>query len=314
MAALLALLSSVLWGVTDFFGGVASRRSNPIRFAVLATPLGLPILFAFALVVPGTLSPAAIWTGVAAGSFGVFGLVLLYVVLAAGPMGVMSPVTAVVSAMAPVTFGLAGGERPGVIAYLGMALAVVAIVLVSLESSPEAPVDAAQSSTPAGTGHGLSVEIVTGHTATGAAVTERIPVLPRVLALAVLSGALIGLFFAFIGIAPKDSGVWSVLIARIVGSVIVLTIGAVLYRRTVVDKGILRLAVIVGVLEPTANVLYRLSAQSGMLAVVAILAALYPAATVVLARFVLHERLRPVQLVGMLLALVAATMLGVATI
>jgi drug/metabolite transporter (DMT)-like permease len=314
VAALLALLSSVLWGVSDFLGGAASRRADPIRFAVLSTPLGVPLLVVFALVVPGTLSPGAIWAGVAAGVFGVFGLLLLYVVLAAGPMGVMSPVTAVISAMVPVTFGLAGGERPGAIAYLGMALAIVAIVLVSLESSPEAPMETAQSSRPPGTGHGLSVEIVTGHTATGATVTERIPVQPRVLALAVLSGALIGLFLAFIGIAPKDSGIWSVLIARLVASVIVLTIGAMVYRRTVIDKSILWLAVIVGVLEPAANVLYRLSAQSGLLAVVAVLAALYPAATVVLARFVLHERLRRVQLAGMLLALVAAIMLGVATI
>ena len=134
------------------------------------------------------------------------------------------------------------------------------------------------------------------------------------LALAVLSGALIGLFFAFVGIAPKDSGIWSVLIARLVASLIVLTIGAVVYRRTVIDKGVLWLAVIVGVMEPTANVLYRLSAQTGMLAVVAVLAALYPAATVLLARFVLHERMRRIQLVGMLLALVAAILLGVATI
>lgn len=239
---------------------------------------------------------------------------LLYVVLAAGPMGVMSPVTAVIAAMVPVAFGLAGGERPGMIAYLGMALAVVAIVLVSLESSPETIVEAAAPGKPAETSHGLSAERVTGHTASGADVIERIPVQPRMLALAVLSGALIGLFFAFIGIAPKDSGTWSVLIARVVASVIVVTIGAVLYRRTVFEKRIMWLAVLVGVLEPTANVLYRLSAQSGMLAVVAVLAALYPAATVLLARFVLHERLRRVQLVGMLLALVAATMLGVATL
>jgi drug/metabolite transporter (DMT)-like permease len=210
------------------------------------------------------------------------GILLLYKVLAAGPMGVMSPVTAVVSTIVPVAAGLLRGERPGLQAYLGMALAVLAIVLVSVE--PRRDDDA-------------SHQVVR----------------PRILALAVLSGLFIGGYLTLIALAPADSGVWPVLISRIASSVVIVGIAVARFRRATFARSVLWAALVIGVLDSFANATYRLASQEGLLAVVAVLVALYPAATVLLARYYLHERLRPVQQVGMVTALAAAVLLALPT-
>lgn len=279
MAALLALLSSVMWGVSDFLGGVASRRLDPLRVTVLSTPIGVLPLVVVALITPGTMSSGVVWVALGAGVAGMGGILLLYVALSAGPMGVMSPLTAVVSAIVPVSVGLARGERPGGLAYVGMALAVAAIVLVSVE--PTRDDDATH---------------------------QRIR--PQILAVAVLSGVLIGLYLTFIGIAPADSGVLPVLGSRLVSAVLIGAYVLLRFRGATFQAVVFWPALVVGLLDASANALYRFAVQAGMLAVVAVLAALYPAATVLLARFYLHERLRLAQQLGMVAALAAAALLA----
>lgn len=268
-----------MWGVSDFLGGAASRRTHPLRVAMLSVPIGIVPLVLLMLVVPGRLSPPLFWVGLVAGLAGVAAILLLYAVLAAGPMGVMSPVTAVVAAVVPVGVGLSIGERPRPVAYLGMALAVAAIILVSVE--PRHDDD-----------------------------SEHQRVRPRILLYAIASGVLIGVYMSVIGTAPADSGLYPVLLSRCVSAAGVVVLALIRFRGGAYDRRILVPAIWIGALDATANALFRLSTQSGLLAVVAVLASLYPAGTVLLARFYLHERLRPAQQVGMATALAAAALLA----
>lgn len=281
MAALLALVSSAMWGVSDFLGGAASRRTHPLQVAVLSVPIGTIPLLVLMLVVPSRMSLPLVWVGLGAGVAGLVAILLLYVVLAAGPMGVMSPVTAVVAAVVPVGVGLALGERPRPMAYVGMAMAVVAIVLVSVE--PRRDDD-----------------------------SEHQRVRPRILLYAIVSGVLIGVYMSIIGTAPADSGLYPVLLSRCLSAAGILVLALIRFRGRAYHPGILVPAIWIGLLDATANALFRLSTQAGLLAVVAVLASLYPAGTVVLARFYLHEKLRPAQQIGMVTALGAAALLALA--
>ena len=284
MPALLALLSAMLWGVGDFVGGLASRRSTPLQTLVVTTPAGLLLVVPFAIVIGGEVTGSVV-PGLVAGLFGSFGILLLYAALSVGPMGVVSPVSAVLGAAIPVVVGLARGERPGAAAYLGMALAVVAIVTVGLE--PEAPTDDA--------------------------VHQRVT--PRALLLAIGAGLGIGAFFSIVALAPKDAGVYPVVFARSMSTVVLMGLGLVvaLRRRTTYlphSTSVRWQSVLAGGLDAGANAVYVVAAHTGLLSVVAVLGSLYPATTVVLARFVLAERLRPMQVVGMVTAIVAAVLLA----
>lgn len=285
MPALLALVSAMLWGVGDFLGGLASRRSTPLQTLILSTPAGLLLVLPIAFLVPGDAAGSAV-PGLVAGAVGSIGILLLYAALSLGPMGVVSPVSAVLGAAIPVASGLLRGERPGTWAYVGMALAVVAIITVGLE--PSAPTD----------------------DSTHQRVT------PRALLLAIGAGVGIGLFFTVISYAPSDAGLWPVVFARSMSTVILVALAVVVAvrRRTPLlppTTQVRWLSVATGGFDAWANGVYVIAVQTGMLSVVAVLGSLYPAATVLLARYVLAERLRPAQKIGMVTALVAAVMLAV---
>ena len=284
MPAVLALLSALVWGVGDFMGGVASRRSTAEQTLVISVPAGLLCIIPLAALVGGSVA-SSVLPGMLAGVFGGFGILMLYAALALGPMGVVSPVSAVLGAAIPVMVGLLRGERPGVAAYVGMALAVVAIITVGLE--PSAPTDDA--------------------------VHQRLA--PRALLLAIGAGTGIGLFFTVIALAPSDGGLWPIVFARAMSALILVTLGVVTARRRrapvlALASSTRWLAVGAGATDVAANAFYLVAAQTGLLSVVAVLGSLYPAATVLLARFVLAERLRTTQKVGMVLAIVAAALLA----
>ena len=284
MAALLALLSALVWGVGDFVGGFASRRSTALQTLVITTPAGFVAVLPVALLLGGNAADSVL-PGVAAGLAGGLGILLLYAALSIGPMGVLSPMSAVLSAAIPVVAGLARGERPGPWAYLGMALAVVAIVTVGLE--PSSPTDDERH--------------------------QRVSL--RALLLGVGAGVGIGLFFTFVALAPADAGLYPAVFARGTSSVllVVLGVGHALIRhvdlvpRVRIVQG---QAVLAGVLDIAANALYVLATHTGLLSVVAVLGALYPAATVLLARLILAERLRRAQSFGMATALAASALLA----
>ena len=284
MAAILALISALVWGVADFVGGFASRKSTPLQTLVLTTPAGMAFIIPVALILGGNRSGSAL-PGIAAGVCGGFGILLLYLALSAGPMGVLSPISAVLGAAIPVIVGLFRGERPGVLAYVGMALAVVAIITVGLE--PSNPTD-----------DGTHQRVT-----------------PRALAYALGAGVGIGFFFALIGLAPTDAGLWPVVFARTTSTVVLVSIAFIVARRlrtpVLPPDSVTRWQALgAGVLDVGANAFYVLAVHLGMLSVVAVLGSLYPAATVFLARFVLAEHLRPIQIFGMVTALVASALLA----
>ena len=284
MPALLALVSAMVWGVADFVGGLASRRSTPLQTLVLTTPAGLVLVVPLALLVGGDPRGSAL-PGVGSALFGSMGILLLYAALTIGPMGIVSPVAAVIGAAIPVVVGLLQGDRPGTAAYVGMVLAVVAIVTVGLE--PQAPTDDSRHQ----------------------------KVSTKALLLAIASGIGIGGFMAVISQAPDDSGLWSVVWARGTSTVIIAVLGGVVALRSrtpylAPGRSIRVQALSAGVLDVGANALYVLALQVGLLSVVSVLGSLYPAATVLLARFVLAERLHLMQKVGMVTAILAAALLA----
>ena len=284
MPALLALVSAMVWGVADFVGGLASRRSTPLQTLVLTTPAGLVLVVPLALLVGGDPRGSAL-PGVGSALFGSMGILLLYAALTIGPMGIVSPVAAVIGAAIPVVVGLLQGDRPGTAAYVGMVLAVVAIVTVGLE--PQAPTDDSRHQ----------------------------KVSTKALLLAIASGIGIGGFMAVISQAPDDSGLWSVVWARGTSTVIIAVLGGVVALRSrtpylAPGRSIRVQALSAGVLDVGANALYVLALQIGLLSVVSVLGSLYPAATVLLARFVLAERLHLMQKVGMVTAILAAALLA----
>lgn len=283
MAALLALLSSLSWGTSDFMGGLAARRVGSVRVLAVSYPAGAVLITFLALVIiPGQWTWNAVWIGLLAGSVGALAIGLLYAALARGQMGIVSPITAVLSGAVPVVVGVVLGEALSALALGGVAVAGVAVVLVSRESGPH----------------------------------RRTPL--RAMLLAVGSGLAIGVYLSVIGTAPSDSGIWVATMGRWFSTILVLGILWVLIRRSkgnsVADRPAFpwNLALAAGALDALANAVFQLAAQRGLLAIVAVIGSLYPAATVILARLLLKETLSRIQLVGVVLALMAAAALALA--
>ena len=309
IAAVLGLLAAASYGSADFLGGLAARRIAPLRVTAIAAASGLVLLALLLLVVPGTASTAAVGWGLLSGVAGAVALALLYACLALGPMSILSPLTAVVSAIVPVGVGLAQGSRLGGAGWAGIALALVAVVLVGFVPDPTAPRPSA-----------------------------------RGLLMALGAGAGIGLVLVFLDRTPDDSGLVPLVANR--SANLVLTGGAVLVlllvarvrgRTRAAEPGraplrqqgeggaapvaeaaphllplrrALGLALACGVADSGANVLILVGLRVGDLTVMSVLTALYSAATVVLAAAVLRERLTRAQVGGLVLALGAAALLA----
>lgn len=299
IAALLALVGALVYGAADFLGGLAARRLRPVAVTATAALSGLLLLALAYPVLGGVWSATDVLWGALSGVTGALAIGLLYACLAIGPMSILSPVTAVVSAIAPMMWGLiVGGERLTVLGYAGLALALVAIVLVAL----------------------LPGEAIARPSARG-------------LLMAVGSGLSIGAFLILIDQTSEASGIVPLLLNRGVNAVItgaiVVSILVVARRRGVRATAALgtaqgaagremaagrawRIALVCGLVDAAANVLLLLSLRAdGDLAVVSALTALYPAGTVLLAAIVLGERIARIQWIGLLLALVAGALLAI---
>ena len=276
MPALLGLLAALGYGLSDFIAGMLSRR---MHFAVVAVIAGAAAPFVTlvavgvtAPVVPG--SGALLW-GAVGGAGVALGTLALFRGLGRGRMGIVAPVSALTAVVLPVIFGVVSGDRPPVLAWIGVVLAVPAIWLVS------------------STGHEPSVASAGG---------------PRI-ATSVSDGLLAGAGFAVLYISLKlagdGSGLWPVL-ANEIAALIILVVALVLLlpmieRRRPSSRDVAASA-LVGVIGALATVSYFLAAQAGMLSIVAVLTSLYPAATVVLAMTVAHETVGRRQRVGLLAA------------
>jgi drug/metabolite transporter (DMT)-like permease len=198
--------------------------------------------------------------------------------LGAGPISVVSPLTAMLTAAVPVGVGVALGDRPGLVAAVGIGLAMVAVVLVSRQATDED---------------------VTPHRFT-----------TTVAALTIGSGLAFGLNFALIHQAPVESRLWPLLFARLSASILVIVVAAASGNLRVPSGKPLRLALTLPVLDAGANVAMLLPLHASLLSLTGVLISLYPAATVVLAMMVLRERVTRWQTLGMVLAGASVAMIA----
>jgi len=277
VAALLALIASLTWGVADYMGGIASRKASPTQVLVVAYPSGAVIITLMAfLAVPGEFSSdAALW-GVLAGSIGALAVALLYIALSRGPMGVVSPITAVMSGAVPTAVGLLNGERLTLLGITGIAIAALAVILVSREKG------------------------------------EHVKVAPSTILISIASGSAIGLYLSALSLAPEESGIWAATVGRWTSSILVAVVVFAVIKNFTRNGFPWMLAIVSGFLDATANAVFQLASQRGLLSIVAVLGSLYPATTALLARFLIQERLSRIQIVGVLLAFLAAALLALA--
>jgi drug/metabolite transporter (DMT)-like permease len=286
LTVVIGLASALVYGSADFLGGLAAKRMSAVLTTAIVALIGFAALGLAALATGGTWSAAAVLLGALSGVTGAIAIGLLYACLAIGPMSILSPLTAVVSAIVPVTVGLFGGERLGTVGYVALGLALVAIILVGF-------------------------------------VPESGAVRPSIkgVLMAVGAGAGIGAFLIIIDKAPDDSGLIPLVFNRAVSAAIMFTVFLATWliarrRRAGEDPepvawrtGLL-LALGCGLLDALANVGLLVGIRLGELSVIAVLTALYPAGTIILAAIVLKERIAPVQYVGLVLAIAAAGMLA----
>ena len=281
----IGLVSALVYGTADFFGGLAARRIGAVLATAVAAATGLLVVLALLPFVGGTWSTEAVLLGALSGLTGAVAVGLLYACLAIGPMSILSPLTAVVSAIVPMAVGLARGEAVGMLGGVALVIALVAVVLVGF-------------------------------------VPERGAVRPslRGVLMAIGSGLAIGAFPVIMDAAPDDSGLVPLLANRVVNPTVMFAVVLVLViaarrrgrpprPRADLMAGV-KLAVICGVFDALANAGLLWGIRIGDLSVIAVLTALYPAGTIILARIVLKERIAPVQAVGLVLAIAASAMLA----
>lgn len=276
MAVVLALAAACSWGTSDFLGGLAGRRSErdiSLATSLAASAIGFVGLLGVAWLVGGArLTTADVLHAAAAGVGGAVGVALLYRGLAIGVMGVVAPITGVGAAALPVLVGTATGEAPTTIAWVGVVLALVAIVLVSREPNR------ASTGMP---GRGL-----------------RTPGVPE----AIGSGIGFGVIFVMLERTSEAANLWPLVPMKATSIVVLVAFGLIVTRPLLAPRPVWPLLLGVGVLDNLANVTYLLATRRGLLALVAVVSSLYPVFTVVLARLVLDERLARHQVAGLALA------------
>jgi drug/metabolite transporter (DMT)-like permease len=313
-SAILGVLGALVYGSADFLGGLAAKRLRSVTVTAIAAVAGLALLLLAYPFLGGRWTAADVAWGSLSGVFGVVAIVLLYACLAIGPMSILSPLTAVVSAIAPMLWGLlVKGEQLDGIAYAGLAVALVAVVLVGFIPGQ----------------HAVRPSL-------------------RGVAMAIGSGVAIGGFLVTIDQTADASGLVPLIVNRGVNGAITWIIVGVLAvtatrRRTMLELPLgatptghadlelatssgtaprtaaagqpvtavrlgVVLAVACGVVDSIANVLMLVALRLGDLSVVSVLTALYPAGTILLAAIVLRERIAPVQWIGLALALASGAM------
>lgn len=284
LSAVTALLGALVYGGSDFFGGLAAKRMRAEKVTAINSIAGLATVLVASLFLGADYSPEAIGWGAAAGAVGAIALALLYACLAIGPMAILAPIMALVSALVPIAIAFIRGERLSAFGYAGMVAGLIAIVLICFVP---------------GTG---AVRPTT-----------------RGVVMAVGAGAAVGLYISFIDFSPADSGVAPLVLVFLVAGILTWLVVAV--RRIATGpapateltwRGPVAYATYSGLGDALASVLFLVALRLGSLSVVSVLSALSPAGTILLAAIVLKERVAVVQWIGLGVALVAAALLALA--
>jgi drug/metabolite transporter (DMT)-like permease len=267
-----SLAAVLLWGTSDFIGGYAVRRANAFVFTAIVHGSGM----AFMLVIVGFAHAtfprgSTVSWALAAGVLGGLSLAVFYRALAAGNMGIMAPVSAVLSAAIPAVAGIIWEGLPGMFALLGFALAGLGLWLVSRSED---------SARPAGLG------------------------------LAILAGVGFAGFYVCIRQAGTGSALWIALLSRVASFAVTAAATLFAARVWSMGRSLAGLAVLAGCIDVSGSVLFIRASQTGRLDVAVVLSSLYPAVTVLLAWIILKERLSAWKLVGVLAALAAVPLIA----
>jgi drug/metabolite transporter (DMT)-like permease len=274
IGALLALVSAVFFGAGDFCGGLAARRASPYQVLALTSAVATALMLLMVLVTgEGWPSGAALLWSCLAGLSGAVGLAALYKGLSAGRAAVVSPVSGVVAAILPVAAaGLTQG-LPETAQLVGFVVALPGIWLVSSSNSGESKEGTL-----------------------------------RALGLGLLAGLSFGLFFIFLARVPAGAVFGPMAAAKgaaLLGALVLIAI----MRQPFALPRANPVALLAGVLDPTANTLYMLAIRYTRLDIAAVLSSLYPAVTVLCSRWLLKEKITPAQWGGLILSVAAIALI-----
>jgi drug/metabolite transporter (DMT)-like permease len=288
LTAILGLLTAVTYGAADFFAAIASRKIRVVEVTALASLSGLIILTVLLPFMGGTFSSEAFFWGLMGGLSSVVALLCLYASLALGPISIISPLGALVSAIVPAIIGVSLlGESFSVLGWVAIALALVAVVLVGFVP-------------------GENVNLPK----------------PRAIVLAIGAGIGIGIAVSSLARSPHDSGIAPIIVMRttaalLLGAIVLITAlrnrnSSANNARTPITSRVLLTIAAAGSLDAGANIFFTLASRSGSLTVVGVLTALYPLGTILLARLVLKEHVATTQKIGIALTLTASLLLALA--
>lgn len=276
MVVFYALLSAAAFGTADFLGGFSSRKNHVIATVFWSQGAGLlTVLIAAPIIGAQNVSLADLLFGMAGGISGAFGVLYLFKGLSTGMASIVSPVAALTGAAFPVLFGFLTGERPPLLTWAGVVLLLPAITLMTWEKEEKSD-------------HVL-----------------------QSLRYGLLSGTLFGAFFIFLSQTSGSSGMWPLAAARASTVPLFLILTHFKGIRIKLIPGTKRITLVSGFLDMAANVFYLLAARTGYLIIAVILSALYPAQTVVLHKFILHEKLTIFRISGLILSIVGAVLIGI---
>lgn len=276
IAVALALAASLSWGIADFGGGIGARRVQIVWVLVVSQAAGLALVGLLALAtLPQPPSGRELAWGVFGGAMGAVGLGSFYRALAVGTMGIVGPISAT-GAIVPLAYGLARGEHPSVLQGVGIVAAVGGVVAASLEPLPER------------TGRKLATGV----------------------GLALLAALGFGASILGLNRVSQAGVVWGTLTLRLTVVPLVCLAALLLRPSSARLRASLPILVAAGLFDTGANLLYGSSARHGLISVVSVLGSLYPVVLVVLARFVLAERIARPQLAGVALALAGVALIS----
>ena len=284
MTIVFGLLSAFSYGYADFVGALAAKRIRAVAATTYSFTVGLVLALVLSVFVGADYSAQTIQAGIYAGVCSAVAISCLYAALALGPISIVSPLTAVVSAVIPVIFDVVAGQKLSSFAVVAVIVILIAVVLVGF-----VPGDKVQ--------------------------------LPSLPAFVYSIGAGLGFsgIFVFLDSTGSDSGLAALVVMRVVGLVLLIAGLLVLWLRqpqkpfieSLTDWKLAGLVILAGIGDVLGNVTFLVATRSGALAVAAVLTALYPVGTILLARVFLKERIALSQGAGIVLALGACALLAI---
>ena len=284
MTILFGLLSAFSYGYADFVGALAAKKVRALAVTTIAFVFGLFVAIFLCLFFGASFEPNVIQIGIYAGICSAAAITFLYAALALGPISIVSPFTAVLSAVIPVLFDVASGQQLSSFALVAIVLILGAVVLVAFVPGQDV----------------------------------RLPSL-RAALYSVGAGVGFAGIFLFLDMAPEGSGLGVLVVMRVVGlalmaaglvALLLLGRSKVLVGKELFGRAILPLVLLAGLGDVTGNVFFMIASASGALAVAAVLTSLYPVGTIVLARVFLKERIALSQNIGIVLAIGACALLA----